>query len=284
MIDTHAHLHSPELTDNMDELITRFTNAGGKYILSCGVDPETNQTELELAANYDCVLPALGLHPEIVIPGTEIYNPAVNYDWIDTNVDELRKIIPKYNSIIAIGECGLDYYWVKRERIPNPTKIFDLQKHLLSGMLKLATEFKLPMVLHCRDENGDKQCEADILDLLVNTAGSSVKGVFHSYTGSLSYLEDILGLGFYVSVNGIVTYKNAENVRKILDTVPNDRLFIETDSHYLVPHKYRSSGIKICEPKFIDEIADFVARKRDISVETLWNFVEANFHKLYQIE
>ncbi len=283
MIDCHAHLHHRLLDEKLEDLMTRFKEAGGEYILNSAIDLNSACKVLAQARQYEEIVPTVAVHPETLIPGADIHISNANGKWIKNNLDELSKILEKHEDIVAIGECGLDYYWIKRENIPERSEIFKLQKDLFTGHIELAQEYNLPLVIHCRDERGDKQCEAEILELLVKKGNSCIKGVFHSYTGSLSYLKDILALGFYVSFNGIVTYKNADNVRELLHEVPLDRLLLETDSPFLVPHRSRSAGIKIGEPAFVREVGSYVADSKEISEKKLWGQVRSNFKDLFEL-
>jgi TatD DNase family protein len=231
MIDSHAHLYTPELSDDLEDVMKRFRGAGGKYIVNCAADPSSCNDVISQSAEYEEILPTVGLHPELVIPGLEIYTAEIDEAWIDCQIDFVESLIRKHSDIIAVGECGLDYFWVKRERLSGKEKIFDLQKKMLAANVELALERDLPLVVHCRDEMDDKQCEAEILDQLVKVGGSRVHGVFHSYTGSLSYLEDIL----------------------------------------------------VCEPVFVGEVAEFVAKRKKVSVERLWEMVDGNFRRLFGV-
>ena len=281
MIDTHAHLYAPELANNVENVLNRFAGAGGKYIINCAASPESCTDVIALAQKHPQTKPTVAIHPELAVPGCDIYNPSISEKWIDRQLDNLNDLLAKHNEIIAVGECGLDYYWIKRERLQNRTHMFDLQKQMLKGCVELGLEHNLPLVLHCRDENGDKQAEAEILELLTKVGKGKTRGVFHSYTGSLSYLKDILALGYYVSFNGILTYRSANNVRELLDATPDDKLLLETDSPYLVPNNLRSTGVKVCEPVFIQEVAEFVAKRRKMRTEKLWEVVEQNAGELF---
>lgn len=285
MIDVHAHLHNPEISDQIDAVVSRFVNAGGEFIINSGVDLESNQIVLDQSRKFKEVLPTVGLHPEITVPGSEIHRSSITTDWIEKNIQQLHALLSSHNNIVAIGECGLDYYWVKKERLSDQDMdhIFCQQKVLFSRQIELAREFDLPLVIHCRDEFGDKQCEEEILELLVKVGNSRIKGIFHSYTGSLHYLEDILALGFHVSFNGIITYKTADNVRKLMDAVPDDRLLIESDSPFLVPQKRRSEGIKVGEPVFVDEVVEYIAKRKGIKVKSLWNIVRENVYRIFDL-
>ncbi len=280
MIDSHAHLNHALLVNEFDDVVSRFVESGGKYILNNGIDIESSLLALEQHRAREIVLPAVALHPELIIPGTEVNVSTISEKWIDKNSEEIRKIVEKNRKeIVAIGECGLDYFWVKRERLDNREENYKYQRLLFSKMVELAVEFDMPLILHCRDEQGDKQAAAEMLEILVRYGGSKLRAVFHSFTGPISYLQDILALGYYVGVNGIVTYKGADNVREILDAVPNDRLLLETDAPYLVPQKLRSAGIKVAEPVFVQEVAEYVAKRKGMPISVLWKQVESNFDR-----
>ncbi|MDD3662166.1 MAG: TatD family hydrolase [Candidatus Dojkabacteria bacterium] len=283
MIDAHAHLYLPELADDLDSVIERFRSAGGTHIINSATDPSSICEVISQAHTHPEILPTAGLHPELLVPGCDLYCRGIDEVWIETHLGQLRRTLSKYPQIVGVGECGLDYYWVKHERISERERLFELQRKLFAGCIELAAEFDLPLVIHCRDEHGDKQAEADALKLLVESNGGCVKGFFHSYTGSRSYLDDILGLGFFVSFNGIVTYKNADNVRDLLDAVPLERLLLETDAPFLVPNSLRAQGVKVCESVFITETAEFVAKRKGVPVTRLWKQMHENACEVFGV-
>lgn len=284
MVDTHAHLDAPELADDIEHVLDRFRAAGGTHIVNCSADIMSCHKAIALSLTYPEIGPALGLHPELTIPGAELYTKAISAKWIHEQIEAIAELIAHYPQVVAVGECGLEYRFMKRERLPGRETLFKQQHDIFVSCIHVAVEHTLPIIVHCRDEDGDKQAEAECLELLVKEGGVGVKGVFHSYTGSLEYLEDILALGFYVSFNGIVTYKNAEHVREILDKVPLERLLIETDAPWLVPNRRRSAGIRVCEPLFGDEVAEVIAKRKGISSELVWRTVEENAEKLFQFQ
>ncbi len=284
MIDAHAHLYTPEIASIIDEVMRRFRDAGGTYVVDSATDPSSIQDVIAQAAAYPGILPTVGLHPEILVPGTDIFIKGTDEAWIDVHCSNLEKTLLAEKSIIGIGECGLDYYWLKKEPLGITEELQHRQKSLFSRQIEFARKHDLPLVIHCRDAMHDKQVEAEILKLLVDVGKGCVRGIFHSYTGSTSYLDDILGIGFYVSFNGIVTYKNAGNVRAILDKVPLDRILIETDAPLLVPNRRRSMGVRVCEPLFVDEVAECVAKRKGVTVDRLWSTVEKNFRTLFRLK
>lgn len=281
MTDSHAHLNHPLVVNRFDEMMKAFSAAGGKFVLNNGTDIETSREVLDQHRVNSAALPAVALHPELIIPGTDIHVSSIDETWIDKNLEELNKLVTaNRKAVVAIGECGLDYFWVKRERLENREEIYKLQRHMFSGLIKLAKAFDLPIIVHCRDEMNDKQAAAEALELLASVGNSTLTGIFHSYTGPVSYLQDIFGLGFFVSFNGIVTYKNAANVRELLDATPLENLLIETDTPYLAPQKRRSAAIKIAEPLFVDEVGEFIAQRRNMTNDALWKIVDGNFERL----
>lgn len=283
MIDTHTHCYVPEIKDNLNEVVQRFENAGGKYIVNCAADLSSSHEVISQAIEFPNTMPTVGLHPELIVPGTDIYIDGIDEKWIEKNIEQVQRLLDEYKNIVAVGEIGLDYYWIKRERLEGMTRLYELQKDLLAKQIDLAREAELPVVLHCRDEDNDKQAESEILELLVKVGESKVKGVFHSYTGSMRYLEDILALGFYVSFNGIITYKSGDNVRELLDATPVEQLLLETDTPWLVPNRYRSAGARVCEPAFVDEVAEFAAKRKGLTKERLWKIVEKNSKELFGV-
>lgn len=283
MIDTHAHLDFPELSGDIDGVLERFKKSGGTYIVSCSTSVPSSQLAISLSQKYSRILPALGLHPELANPGSDLYADAISHKWIEAQGKALSGLLSDYPQVVAVGECGLDYYHMKRERMTGRETIIENERILFEQCIGLAIEFSLPLIIHCRDEEGDKQAEAECLELIVKKGRSRVRGVFHSYTGSLDYLDDILALGFYVSFNGIITYRNNENVRKILNRVPLEKLLIETDCPFLTPNRRKTAGVNVCEPAFVDEVAEVVARVKGVSEEQLWDVVENNAEKLFRL-
>lgn len=283
MIDSHTHLHLQPLSADVDGVIDRFVQHGGDLILSNAIDVESAHREVEVALEYEQVYCTAGIHPEITIPGSQIYNEYVSDEWIEKEVLKIGKIVDKHKKVLAVGEAGLDYYWVKKLNCENSERIYSLQKHLLKLQLDLAIKKKLPVVLHCRDIEGDKHCESDILKVISCQCGSCVRGLFHSYAGSLSYLDEILDLGFYISFNSIVMFDGAENVRQILDKVPDDKILLETDAPFLIPSTYKKKGLTTSEPYMIDAVANYVAQRKGWTIDRLWEIVDSNFKLLFGI-
>jgi TatD DNase family protein len=167
--------------------------------------------------------------------------------------------------VIAIGECGLDYYYDKSDRAS--------QRERFDAHIHAARESGLPLVIHTREAEADT---AEMLDAAVKQGG--VAGVLHCFTGSAELARKGLDLGFYVSLSGIVTFKNARDLQDTAKWLPADQMLVETDSPFLAPVPNRG---KTCEPAFVADTAAFVAELRGEDVETLADLTTANFFRLF---
>lgn len=236
LIDTHAHLN---LTDSykkdLEEVIQRAKEAGVSKIINVGIDLKTSIRALELAYQYQGLYATAGIHPHEVRKVTE-------------ETYATLKALLQDQKMVAVGEIGLDY---AKEYSPRAQQ----QEHFLR-QLALAKELRLPVVIHSRDAS------PDIMDLLKQELPE--RFVFHCYAGSVEEAREILDLGGYISVTGIVTFPKAENIRRIVRFVPLDRLMVETDCPFLTPVPHRG---KRNEPAFVKFVAEAIAQVKGISLE-----------------
>ncbi len=235
LFDSHAHLNLPDFERDIESVIQRAKKINVTRILNVAIDVKTSIRALELAHQYDGLYAALGIHPH------EIRN--ANKDTYET-----LKVLFQDPKVVAIGEIGLDY---AKEYSPRSLQ----QEHFLY-QLSLAKEFNLPVIIHSRDAS------PDVINLLKQELPK--RFVFHCYTGSVEEAKEILDLGGYISITGIVTFSKAENVRRIVRFVPIERLFIETDCPFLTPVPYRG---KRNEPAFVKYVAESIAKLKNISFE-----------------
>jgi len=274
LTDTHCHLNFNKFDEDRELVIQRSRDAGIERILIPGLDLESSQTAIQLAGSHPNIYAAIGFHP------TDLDK------WSENSVDELKSVInlsrevaknlppPSADSslttfarndatkkIVAIGEIGLDYYWVKE-----PDKRAQ-QRGVLKQQLRLAQEVNKPVVIHMREENDAwfGQASLDLLEILAewhnelrskNHPLTEKPGVLHSYNGNLETAQKAIALNFYIGVTGPVTYKNAEEKRQIIRQLPLERLLIETDAPFLTPVPHRG---KRNEPAFVAYIADKIA-------------------------
>ena len=243
-VDSHAHLN---YLDNPDEKILAARKAGVSGFLCIGVDGAGRQEVLEIAQRHDDVWASLGVHPDAAHEDLAWLPQAVNH--------------PK---VVAVGETGLDYF-----RDNDPTKMRQ-QKQAFDIQLALAGDMKLPVVVHTR------AAADDTISLMRAHAGTT--GVMHCFTETWAMAKLALDLGYYVSMSGIVTFKNAEQVREVASKVPIERLLIETDSPYLAPVPHRG---KTNEPSFVINTATFIAQLRNMDVVELAEKTTNNFFRLF---
>ena len=229
LIDTHCHL-SKEDYENVEEIIK---NMDGIMIAS-GCSDKTNKEILDLVEKYPNVYGTLGIHPE------EINNI--------TN-DSFKIIEQSLNNpkIVAIGEIGLDYYWVKDNK--------EKQKKIFKKQLDLATKYNKPVIIHSRDSI------QDTYDILKEY---KLKGTLHCFNSSLEMAKEFIKLGYKIGIGGVVTFKNAQKLQEIVKQLDLKDILIETDSPYLTPEPYRG---KKNEPSYVYYVADRIAKLKNIDIE-----------------
>lgn len=208
IFDSHAHYDDSRFDAIRDDFLLTLNKKGVGAIVNCGCDYDSSLKTLEMAEKFDFVYGAVGIHPSNLESKTTL---------------EQVKELSRHKKCVAIGEIGLDYYWVsdnKEEQI----KFFE-------GQLQLANELDLPVIVHDREAHGDT------LELLKK---HKPKGVVHSFSGSVEMAEEILKLGMYLGIGGVITFKNAKKLPDVVKMLPLDRLLLETDAPYLTPVPYRS--------------------------------------------
>lgn len=254
LIDSHAHLDDRKFDDDRESLIKNFKNNNIELVINIGADLKTSQASVELAEKHDAIYAAVGVHPH-------------SAKEVNTMVMEQLKELAENEKVIAIGEIGLDYYYDNSPR--------DVQRKWFIEQLKLAKELDLPVIIHTRDAAGET------FEILKNNQNGNVRGVLHSYSGSVEMALDYVKMGFYISIGGPVTFKNARIVREVAEAVPLDKLLIETDCPYLTPEPYRG---KRNEPVYVKYTAEKIAEIKKISYDDLVKATNANTKKLFNIK
>ena len=252
-IDTHAHIFDEAFDEDRDEVIKRIIEENINKVVVVGFSKETNLLAVELAKKHDFIYPTVG------------YHPSEANDITGSDIIELEELITS-NKVYAIGECGLDYYWVKDN--------IDQQKWLFTEQIKLAIKYNLPLVIHCRD------AVADVYDILKGYKGQ-VRFVMHCYSGSVEMVREFVKLGGYISLGGPVTFKNAKAPKEVAVDVPLERLLIETDCPYLAPTPYRG---KRNEPAYVRNVLNEIALLRGIDVLDLENILEQNSINFFNLD
>ena len=254
LFDTHCHLNSLDLYEEIEAVIERAKEKGVKRFLVVGYDVKTSFLALEIAKKYDFVYAAVGLHP------TEI----------DVSDEEFNKVVAllKEDKVVALGEIGLDYHWVKDKNQQ------EKQKEYFIKQINIANEYKKPICVH------DRESFADCLEILKKNP-PLYGGVMHCYSGPADKINELIKLGMYISFGGPVTFLNGKKPKESAIATPLNKLLIETDSPYLSPHPFRG---KRNEPANVLLVAEEIAKLKQISLEELSNITFENANKLFHIE
>lgn len=253
--DSHAHLEDKQFQDDLEEVIENIRNSETSLVLNVGFNREHIKKSLELSEKYDFIYSAVGLHPSDSLVAKDesfwefLYNHA------------------KYPKVQAIGEMGLDYYW---DRAPR-----DFQKQVFMRQIDIAKELNKPIIIHDREAHGD------ILEIVKKEKAACNGGVFHAYSGSLEMAKEVIKEGFYISVGGVVTFKNAKKLVEIVKEIPLEHILIETDSPYLTPHPFRG---KRNDPTKVKYVAERIAEIKDVSIEEVAKQTMKNGRELFRIE
>ncbi|MFL6256742.1 MAG: TatD family hydrolase [Pyrinomonadaceae bacterium] len=258
-VDSHAHIDGEEFDADRGEVVARAREAGVRAILNVGTgDPHGDNFEraLKVAQTYEDVYFAAGVHP----------HDAKLYD--DTAESYVADLLHGSSHAVALGEIGLDYHYDNSPR--------EVQREVFARQLRLAKSLSLPVVIHSRE------ADEETLEILhAEYTGTERGGVMHCFGGGPQLAEGALGLGFYISFAGNVTFKKADALREVARTVPLERLLVETDCPYLapVPHRGRRN-----EPAYVVETARFLAELRGVSHEELGHATSQNFSTLFRVE
>jgi TatD DNase family protein len=252
LIDSHCHLNYPGLAERQEEVLANARARGIAGFLNISTRQKEWADVVGVAERNEDVWATIGVHPHEADAHPDLGAAAL----IEAAA---------HPRVIAIGECGLDYYYDKSDRAA--------QRERFQAHIEAARATGLPLVVHTRDAEDDT---AEILAREVGKGG--VTGVLHCFTGSAELAKKALDLGFYVSMSGIVTFKNAQELQLTAKTLPLDRLLVETDSPFLAPVPNRG---KTCEPAFVADTAAFLSDLRDEPLDLLAEATSANFFTLF---
>jgi TatD DNase family protein len=252
LIDSHCHLNYASLGEDVPGVLARARAAGvgGFLAISCRVSEWDGV--IAIAQAHDDVWASVGIHPHEADA-----HP-------DTDAATLIQAAA-HPRVIGIGETGLDYHYDRSDR--------ERQKASFRSHIQAARACQLPLIVHTRE------AEADTLALLKEAGEGPLTGVIHCFTASQAFADEALALGFYISLSGIVTFRNARDLQETAKTIPADRLLVETDAPYLAPVPMRG---KTCEPAFVAHTARFLAQLRGVSEAELAATTTANFNALFR--
>lgn len=248
IIDTHCHMYFSECS-NAEEIIKKCKDENIKIILN-GIDKESNKQVLELSNKYDNVYAAIGYDHSVV-------NKVKEEDFI------LLEEQIKSDKVVAVGEIGLDYYWVKDNK--------EKQKELFIKQIDLAIKYNLPVIVHSRD------AVQDVYDILKT---KNVTGSIHCYSGSTEMAKEFIKLGFYIGIDGPITFKNNKKQREMVKDIDINHILVETDSPYLSPEPHRGEKNTPLNLKYI---INQIAAERDLSYENVEKITTDNALRLFDL-
>lgn len=251
-IDSHCHLDRLDLSLYNNDLSNVIDNAlaqGVNEMLCVSVDLASYPAMLKTIENYHFIHASCGQHP---LYQEEMVNPTILEEYC------------RNGRVVAVGETGLDAFYAP--------ETLEVQTQSFIEHVDVATKVNKPLIIHTRD------AREQTIDILKQGNADKVGGVLHCFTESYEMAKQAIDLGFYISISGIVTFKNAKELRETVSKLPLDRLLIETDSPYLAPVPHRG---KENQPAFVKDVAEFIANLKQVSVEELAEKTSKNFHDLF---
>lgn len=253
IFETHAHYDDDKFTEDRDELILAVHESGVHPIINVGASIYSTQTTLELAKHYPFIYAAVGVHPS---------------DVADLNEDTFAwlKEQTTYAKTVAVGEIGLDYYWDKEADVQ------EKQRYWFGRQLQLAREADLPVIIHSRD------AAADTLQVMRDNHAETIPGVIHCYSYSPELAQEFVRMGYYIGVGGVVTFKNAKKLVETVQTIPMERILLETDSPYMAPEPHRGTRN---DSRNIPYVIAKIAELKGITPQAVERITEENAYRLF---
>ena len=252
IIDTHAHINSEQFDQDRPDVVARALAAGVGAIINMGDTMESSKACLALSREFDCCYAGVGVHPEEAFPMT------------DKDLAQLAQWA-KDQKVVAVGEIGLDYYWEKdHDKRP-------LQRDIFIKQLDLARQLALPVCIHNREAHGDT------LEI-IKKEGKGIQGVMHCFSGSMEMARELVKMGWYIGVDGPLTFKNAAKLPEIIKEIPLEYILAETDCPYMAPTPMRG---KRNEPAYVKYVVEKIAEFRNESFEKIAMQTTRNAKNLY---
>ena len=249
-IDSHCHLNFPELAGDIDAILANMCANGVSHALCVSVELEAFPQVLGLAEQHENLYASVGVHPDYEL------------DIEPTQAELVR--LAQHPKVVGIGETGLDYYRL--------TGDLEWQRERFRTHIRAAKECGKPLIIHTRS------AAADTLRIMAEEKAAQVGGVMHCFTENIEVARAAIDLGFYISFSGIVTFKNATIIKEVAQSIPLEKILIETDSPYLAPTPHRG---KMNQPAFVKHVAEEIARLRNISLDEVGVATTRNFNRLF---
>ena len=257
--DSHSHYNDEKFAEDREQIIESTYKSGITKFVCAGYNIQSSLDAIELSQKYEFIYSICGISPND-IPQTE--------QELWKNIEEISKIARQNNNnkLVAIGEIGLDYYWNKENK--------ELQKDMFIKQIEIANELDLPIVIHTRDAT------IDTIEILKEN-NVNKKGIFHCCPLNQELIKEALKLDFYISLSGVITFKNVKNVEDIINMIPEDRLLIETDSPYLSPEPVRGKRNNSMNVKYV---AEKIANIKNKTLEEVANITNKNAKMIFNIK
>ena len=252
-VDSHCHINFPDLVINIGDVLAQMRQNEVISALCVSVNLADFPQVLALAEQYPHIYASAGVHP----------------DYEDVEEPDVARLVglAMHPKVIAIGETGLDYYRLKGD--------LEWQRARFRTHIRAARASSKPLIIHTRE------AAADTLRIMAEENAAEASGVMHCFTESWEVAEAALAMNFYISFSGIVTFKNAKQLKEVAQRVPLERMLIETDSPYLAPMPHRG---KLNQPAYVKHVAEEIARLRGISVDEVGQRTTENFQRLFKLE
>lgn len=260
IFETHTHLDDEAFDEDRDNIIRSFPENGIGKAVNIGANIESSKATVELTKKYDFIYGAVGVHPSDVSELSELEEKGRD------GIKLIRDMVTANRKIVAIGEIGLDYHYEDTDK--------PCQKKWFIKQLALARECKLPVVIHSRD------AAADTLEIMRQENAQEIGGVVHCYSYSKEIAGEFVDMGFYIGVGGVVTFKNGKKLKETVESIPLDKIVLETDSPYLAPEPFRGGRNSALN---IPYIAQAISELKGVSVEEVYDATWENAHRLYGI-
>jgi len=253
LFDTHTHFDDEKFNEDRYEMINKAHESGVDLILNAAADIESSRAGVLLGNEFDFIYSSVGFHPEVAKDVTE-------------EMFQEIKLLAQNPKVVAIGEAGLDYHYDDSPK--------EIQKEIFRRQVALSRSLNLPIIVHDRDAH------EDTLEILKDENAKECSGVLHCFSGSVEMAKIVLNMGFYISVGGVVTFKNAKKMVEVVKYVPLDMLLLETDAPYLTPEPYRG---KRNYSGYVGLVGEKVAELKGLSYDEVAMKTFENGKKLFKI-
>lgn len=253
IFESHAHYDDERFEDDRDALLSSMPQKGIGRIINVGSSIEATRKTLELADAYPHIFAAVGVHPSDISDLNE-----KTFAWLKEQTKQ-----PK---TVAVGEIGLDYYWDNEPEVQKKQRIW------FARQMELAREASLPVIIHSRD------AAADTMEVMKTVHAKEIPGVIHCYSYSKEMALEFIKMGYYIGVGGVITFKNAKKLKETVETIPLERILLETDCPYMAPEPHRGSRN---DSSYLPFVIAKIAELKNTTAEEVEQITEANARALF---